>query len=737
MQQRTKQIIVLALASSVMQVQAQSANSGIIEEVVVTAQKREESLQEIPIAMSAYDTTALEARSIVDFAGLSAAVPSLNYTPYPSSSEALIMYMRGQGANDVGQITREGAVGVYIDGVYLARPQLISMDLADVERIEVLRGPQGSLYGRNTTGGAVNIHSRKPSGEFAFKQQLGLGNRGHIRSLSVVDLPEWNGLSAKISALHSERDGYVSNAGAGNDYGEQSQDGARLALRWTVSDSIVVDYSYDLGDLNATPIYYQNDTLVSPRYSAAPHSRSARTADLPDSDTDFEGHTLTLAFDLNEDTTLKLIGGYRELDTQYYQDYLDAAFVYSYYKSADDIESRQFSQEVQLLGQALDGRLEYVAGLYYFEESARHAQLLQLLDLADDFDPGNAVPQPFMMQYGRYVDTRNRSRAAYLQATYTPQWFEQRFSATVGARYTDDDRAGVRQSWATIVDFDMDIPINVDVRNQVSNQSFDPMLTLNMQWNDDLSTYAKMATAYKAGGFAEAAADFTLAFAPEEVTSFELGLKSYALDRRMRLNIAAFISDYEDMQLDLSPDPSRIQVVNTYNAGTAEITGIELDYLLQVNEQLSLRLDYAFLDWTIDEVLHPVIGADVTAEFSLPYAPKHAYTVGLDYHVPMSDGMALDFTLDYAWQDKSYMSSGTTSSPAMRALWQRDDFGLLNSRLTATLNNVAGGELRVALWAKNLLDEDYHAHRFTAGIGGAVAWAEPRTIGLDLIYEYH
>lgn len=465
--------IALITASSTL-LNAAENNRGAIEEVVVTAQKRAESLQEIPIAISAYSDADLEAKGAIDFGGLAATIPSLNYTPYPSSSSALIMFMRGQGANDVGQITKEGAIGMYIDGVYMARPQSVSMDLADVANIEVLRGPQGTLYGRNTTGGAVNINTKKPSGEFAFKEQLTLGNRGRFRSMTTIDLPAIGNVATKLSYVNSSKDGYVNNIGSGNNYGEEDQQGARLALRWDLSDTLSLDYAYETGNLEATPIYYQNDLLASPTYPTKPHTQSSRAAELPSSDTDFAGHSLTLSWELSDSLILKSISGYRELDTQYFQDYLDAAFVNSYYQTDDDIESRQWSQEFQFVGSAMDNRVEYVAGLYYFEESARHQQQLALLDLADDFDPTGSFPTPFMMNYNRHVDTDNSSAAIYAQATYTPAILEDRLSVTLGARYTEDEREGVRNSSAVIVDFGSVVPIDVGVRNDENYNSFDP-----------------------------------------------------------------------------------------------------------------------------------------------------------------------------------------------------------------------------------------------------------------------
>ena len=205
---------ILGGPTALAQEQPAAQSSGQLEEVIVTAERRESSLQDTPIAISALSAELLTDRGVTDFAGVAKSSPSMSFTPYPSSNNTLILYMRGQGASDAAQITLDSAVGLYQDGFYLSRGQAVTFDLADIERVEVLRGPQGTLYGRNTTGGAVNMISKKPSGELGFKQELGFGSENRLRSLSVLDLPKLGGLSTKVSFLKREQDGYVENLGA-------------------------------------------------------------------------------------------------------------------------------------------------------------------------------------------------------------------------------------------------------------------------------------------------------------------------------------------------------------------------------------------------------------------------------------------------------------------------------------------------------------------------------------------
>ena len=247
------------------QAMAQEGGGGRItslEEVIVTAQKREETLQEAPLAISALGPEQLEARGVSSLGDLTdGAVPALKVHVYPNSGATLYATIRGISAGDPGSITTELPVGIYIDGVYLGRAQGLSADILDLERVEVLRGPQGTLYGRNSVAGAINLVTQKPAGEFSFKQTLTVAeDYDHWRSLTRIDLPASRGFSARISYLQSEHDGWVenTNSGAGNtDYFASDKEGGRFAVRWEISDSVTVDYAYDYSDLEVGQPYFQ------------------------------------------------------------------------------------------------------------------------------------------------------------------------------------------------------------------------------------------------------------------------------------------------------------------------------------------------------------------------------------------------------------------------------------------------------------------------------------------------
>lgn len=713
---------------------------GAIEEIVITAQKRQENLSDVPIAITTFSNQVLLDRGITTLAGIAETVPSITAQPYPSSSNTLIMSMRGQGSANPMEITQDGAVGLYVDGFYIARPQSSTFDIADVERIEVLRGPQGTLYGRNTTGGAVNIISRKPSGEFGFRQELTSGSFNQFRSLTVVDTPAVAGVSAKLSYLRSDKDGFVKNPGASNDFNEEHQRAVRAALHWQPTDAVSVDYVYEEGEIDSTPVYYQSPSLIGQvtaadgtPYFAKDHrmKTSYRAVDLPLSTSEYDGHYLTATWDVSPLLTLKSLTGYRELESYIYQDYVEAFFVP--YTTEDWITNRQFSQELQFVGSALDGALNYITGLYYFRESGHHREII-----AAAMD--------------RYVEAEAVSQAVFGQLTWTPGILQQRLDITVGARYTRDAKKAERDF--TLIDGTV-LPQAV-TRNDDDYNQFNPALTLSYRISDDLNVYGKWVTGYRAGGSGEAAAldSFGVTFGPEDVTSYELGLKSHWWNRRVRLNVAAFRAELEDMQMAFTATADDPSFTQTYNAGKAVIQGVEVDLLFAPINDLAFSLDYSFMDAEVKQVDviantmfsepgSPYRDADNISDlFRVPLTPRHSASVAVDWTFYRFVAGDLRLHVNYDWRDEFYGTTTTGKAVPNADLWISQARGLLNARLSARFELPRGDWLEVALWGKNIADSDYEFFITTLGSpltgysNQAIAWNEPSTYGIDLIYEY-
>lgn len=739
-------------------------DSGRIQEIVVTAQKSEENLQAVPVAISALTQEEMAKLGITSFEGIATTSANINFTPYSGSSNMLVLYMRGQGVIDPGQITTDGSIGLYKDGFYIARPQATTFAFGDTERVEVLRGPQGTLYGRNTTGGAINLITKRPSGEFGFRQELTYGSRDMFRSLSVVDLPSYGNVAAKLSFVKTSIDGYVKNTGNSHDFSEEAQQAGRVDLRWTASDSVVVDYFFEKGELDSTPVYYENPsfrglTINGVLYpgSTRPPKYTYTDIDLPESTSDSEMHGLTVSWDVNDALTIRSLTGYRALNWDAYQNYADAFAAAPLFpvrfETVDLVGEHQLSQELQFVGSPNE-RIRYVGGLYYFEESARHFQNILL--------PG------FGVSTIRSVTAESESKAIFGQATWVAPILNDKLEITVGGRYTEDDRSASR--FFSVNGAVFENGALTGATNEQNLSRFTPAVTAAFQWTDDISTYAKYSTGYKAGGSSETGplGSFNLTYNPEEVTSYELGLKSYWLDRRVRLNIAAYMSELEDVQLSLPVDPADLSVIQGFNAGKSTADGVELELLYAPTKDLTFNLAYAYLDAEVDEfnalagttfdpALNPaspyVVGENAAGAIRMPYAAKDTISAGADWTFATFSKGSLSAHADYRYQSRTYLSSFAGPDVPNSIFFSVPSYGVLNGRLTLEMDLPRGDRARVSLWGRNLTQKEYPAHVIASGgnalpiqsgpvftPGGftsqAIAFAEPRRFGIDFVYEY-
>lgn len=740
-----------------------SASRGL-EEITVTAQKREENLQSVPLSISALSSEDLEQRGITSYEGIAAATPSVAFTPFAVSSNVLVLYMRGQGNANPNMITTDGAVGLYENGFYIARPNASTFDLGDIERVEVLRGPQGTLWGRNTTGGAINLISRAPTGVFGLKQDFTFGSRNEFRSVTTVNLPKWADVSAKVTLLRSGIDGYVRNTGSSHDYGEQEQQAGRLALHWDPLDIVAVDYFFEKGTLDSTPVYFQNDSLAGLNIAGVVYpdakereTRTYRALDLKQSTSDFEMHGLTVAWDVSDALTIKSLTGYRKLNWDAYQNFADALTaaprVPLRITSEDLVHADQFSQEIQFLGSLSDLNLNYVAGLYYFKETGSHA-----------------APQYITSPFGtnlsyRRVTADSDSKAVFGQLTWTPPILDNRLDVTVGARYTRDNRSAERSASLNGVFSERGKATGSD--NDKDYSRFNPAMTLNYRWTSLVSSYFRVATGYRAGGSYEASPPgrFNQTFAPEKLTTYELGLKSQWLDQRLQINGAIFDSKYDDMQLVVKTNPMMPAEQQVYNAGKATIKGLELDVLVAPTDDWTASLNYAYLDADLDKVkviagtiydnnANPYspyqVGDDIKHLLTMPLAPKNAFTVATDYTFWHFDEGSLAGHLDYRFQSLVYETASSGPGMMNRDFDAQRAYGLLNGRLTLDWNLPRDDKARISIWGRNLTNRKYKqlvAGQGTPGVpvapgqipgytSQAAAWVEPPTYGIDLSYIY-
>jgi iron complex outermembrane receptor protein len=736
-----------------------------LEEVVVTAQKRTESLQDIPIAISAYDSENIEKMRLINAQDIGQASPNIQMPSYPFSNNNMALFIRGIGNADSIVLTKDPTVGIYYDGVYAARSTGLLADLADLERVEVLRGPQGTLYGRNTTAGAVNFISSRPTGEWGFKQVLSAGNYDSWRSVSHLNTARGAGFSAKLTAAFSDRDGWVENTGPNEmpgldyeDYNQKETEGYRVNVRWDGIERLTVDYIYDYSDMTTTPSYFQYIGPAGiPSQSGAPitdsfKSRLKKTRTptgggqfayyLPDSETEVEGHNLTINWAIGDNTTFKSITGYREFDDDASQNFSQSFGLAGSLETHTVTEHEQFTQEFQLLGNY--SRWNYVAGLYYFDEEGTQGEQ-QFLDRAtvDQFDIialdlTNNPPTPcsdgsglnwappctsfeafFPLYLGEYVvDIDNDSWAAFGQATWNTT---DKLDLTLGLRYTEDNKDAVRTNDGLLW--------NAFGPGAASSEieKTDYTVIVDYRWTDNVSTYLKTASGFRSGGASRNSLDFRNSFDEEDIVSYEFGWKSEVLDSRLRFNGALYYMEIDDIILDYLPDPvNNPQFVESFNSGDAEIQGLEIDLLWAITNNILVGFSYAYLDYEINDAIFPD-GSDRTDTTELLWAPEHAWAATADWDIPTNYGV-YNFHLDYSWQDDQFALANTDAGEVIV-----EDFGTLNGRISLADMQLWGGNWQVALWGKNLTDEDAINYRIGAT---AASFLQPRTYGAELIFEF-
>lgn len=747
-----------------------------LEEVIVTAQKVEETAQSVPISLQVLDSAALEQSRVTNITDLKLLVPSLRITPVATQSQSLYVVIRGI-AHSAPELTQDPPTAIYLNGVYIARSTGLNFDTSDLERIEVLRGPQGTLYGRNATAGAISLVTAKPEQKFGFKQTLSTGSYGLFQSKTSLNVPLGEQLAAKLAYGKNSREGYVENSGPGKDFGDRDGQSLRFDVRWLPTDNLIVDYGYDWSSIDyvASPsqCLLRGGALSGGNvnnWSCNTQFQSTLATEFPlqESKTMSYGHTLNVEW-VAGPLTLKSITGYRALDDRVQAVMVTNGNGYRLDAGAsgstalnipggfETAEQEQWSQELQLFGKLSD-TLKYVAGVYYFRETGDSGKNnLHSLTVLNTVVPTGLMP--LFPVPGTRLTTRsfldisatNSSWAAFSQLTWTPEWLDRKLDVVAGIRYTRDKREAellnIGETHYVNDAIGLDYLRSVSTVGGDASDSFSkttPGLTLQYHWNEDLMAYAKIIKGYKTGGFSvrvNRSQDFANGFGPETLISYELGMKGDFFDRRLRVNAATFQYDYSDMQISqiVGTTPAGASAFNVLNAGAATLTGFELDITAALTERLRANLNYALLDGHFDKVENAQ-GQDITNQYYFG-VPASSYTASVDYQFPSLSVGQLDFHINY-----SHIDSLPTNNNPSRAEVSKGKlgggyvpaYGLLDARLALRDIGVGAGTLEVALWGKNLEDKRYllTVHAAAPGAARAGWFGEPRTYGLDVTYRY-
>ena len=783
-------------------VQVAEASAAGLETVTVTAEKRETNLQKTPIAISVISAQNLEDQHAGSLLSLQdGSIPSLRVVTFEARQSALTIGIRGIVPFDANQTARDQGVGVYVDGVYLGRQQGLNSSLLDIQRIEVLRGPQGTLFGRNTEGGAVSIVSKAPTGVFEGRAVGGLGNYGSYQAELHQNFEEILGVAFKFDGIIQHQDPTTLNPASGQaGWNQYDRRGARLSALWQPTDKfsalLSADYSVDFNTpffsqlVSYNPYGKRVRTLAEvTAVAAAPagtinplagglvqvHTERQYTSDIgtvqqPSLDLS-KGAMATLKYALLPSLELRSITAIRGVDThQWDNSGIESRNVFAPNAnfgrySLSDLKQTQFSQEVQAVGDFGDS-LNYVVGLYYFNEHARESAATPFTNVYNAF--GNAFTirssygtfgtgaitaatqgwEPGTRFLARASEANANSFAVFGQATYTPD-FLPAAHLTAGGRYTEDNRHGTLY---TVNNRATNFPFLYE------NRRFDPMVNLAYDVSDTINIYAKYSTGYRAGGANDRSQTFT-AFGAEEVEAFEIGDKMDSFDGRLRVNLALYSMNRSNAQIDFdnvdttpgSPTQGA-HTEETRNApGTFTNQGVELDLSTLVTDEIRAGVSYAYTDAQSPTAPFPFTGNAVVPQGSpfpvkVVYTPQNAASAYADYERDIG-GATFKFHLDasyasrqYAFQAEFADVSPTGSSIQPVAVKTDSSFIVNGSLALADIkagNSGATGTLSV--WSRNLLDEE-HIYRISAAnrgtIGDYANFNPPRTFGVEFRINY-
>ncbi|MGD8359422.1 MAG: TonB-dependent receptor [Lysobacterales bacterium] len=574
------------------------ASAGLLEEVIVTAQRREQPLQDVPMSVSAFNGEQLAQLQADNLTALQGAVPNLNLVQGRGSNSSVNAFIRGVGQPDALQ-TFDPAVGIYLDDVYMSRIQGAMFKLYDIERVEVLRGPQGTLYGKNTPGGAIRLITRTPGDTFEAQAGLTVGNFSRVEAKGYIAGPVTDNFSLGFSALHNERDGFVTDPTDGRKYNDENSTVARMKGVWTANDAVTVEFSADythedvaltLGRAEADLTSWDLGTGEYPVLLPAPTGDwnwETRTSlgDAGGQKVDHWGGNLTVSWDINDSTRLKSITAYRDLQADLYID-IDATEL----QLGDvfvGIDQNQFSQEFQLLGNNGDD-IDWVAGLYYLKEKVPSHQEAY----ADDFLKYYGLPIAFLRTIDD--DLQTTSYAAFGQVDWR---FADRWSLGVGMRYTNEKKDYFRTT-STFTDLLGNADPAFAFDDSASWDSWTPTVTLDYDLNDDVRLYGRVAKGFKSGGFngrANSPADVST-FDPETVWTGEIGAKTTMADGRLVANYALFMSKYDDFQARVSVADGIDFRFPVLNAAKLDIKGAEAELTWLPIDALQLSTQIGYLD---------------------------------------------------------------------------------------------------------------------------------------------
>ncbi|MEX2124195.1 MAG: TonB-dependent receptor [Woeseia sp.] len=850
-------IIAISVAGIPAHAQQATPESSALEEIVVTARRREESLQDTPVSITAFTGDALESQHIDRLSGIGSSTPNLIFdtgATFSGANSSASVFIRGIGQVDF-TLTTEPGVGIYLDGVYMSQTIGSVLDLVDIETVEVLRGPQGTLFGRNTIGGAINVTSRKPDETLHGDAEITVGTDDQFDLRGTVNVPFTDTLFMRASAATYNRDGFVDapNTPSGDELGNINQDAARLAFRFVPNDRFTADLALDVSSADESGVpsvltaTYEGASLAfignladptSPNHVPPPAPLPAPSfvdlynilatvpfgeqgclppspmtppfcpptvvpnplfggptfgqGDVIDihndnlanystlgltSETDTWGANLTLEYDFDV-ATVKSITSLRHVEAFTAFDIDGSAVLIG--ELVDDFDVDQFTQELQLSGVAIDDRLNWLVGLYYFTEDGLNlddveftpVHILSGAEIDNNSTAGfmqftfDATDRLALTAGVRYTDETKRFivpddcfdlpkgpetlsdgtvvTCAQLQTVIDPKYLNEGFLSFVNAPvFPDQPAPGARVCCLPISDADGNVvglirgltPGYPTVPRGTVKRSFDdwtPHLNVAYSWNEELMTYVSYSEGFKSGGFVQRVfppKSEVPSFEPETATVYELGFKWLGLGDRLRLNGAVFHTDYEDLQIEVNDGIAPV----TRNAAEADIEGFELEMTVIPADRWLIEAGVGYLDADYTR-LDPSENfttdlRSLTLDSKLVNTPEWSTNLGVQYAMNFSAG-ELIARVDWSYTDDHYKDA--LNFPELR----QDAFSLFDAFLTYVSTQ---GNWEASVFGKNITDEIYIVSGFANGLTQGRTTANlgrPRVWGLSFKYRF-
>jgi len=731
-----------------------------LEEIVVTAQKRAEGLQETPIAVTALTAGKLADRNITDISQIAAYTPNMVFdttSPISGLSSGAVVFLRGIGNTDFS-LTTDPGVGTYVDGVYMSRSAGGVLDVLDVERVEILRGPQGTLFGRNTIGGAINITARQPGDELAGDITVTVGEFDRLDVRGTLDIPISKQLLTTIVVSKKDREGFVKRVLAGDRLGDEDRLAVRLGVSWLPSDTfdlrLVADHStideasagstiegftpgagtvgYALAAFGDIPAGLGD---LSQYVTDGSDDRSFATG-VSGTDLDISGFSLTATWHLSA-ADIKYIAAFRETDGEFYRDPDNTPHAITETLN-NAYEHEQTTHELQISGNAFNDRLQYIAGLYLFEEEGTDNVFVPV------FLPDPTLTVGFPAVIGNFADVDNSSRAAYFQGTLQ---LNETFAFIGGVRYTKDEKEFEYTQYigADLAGNGLPFFPGAVNENGVFTPGLLPLVGNGSGKVDDEFTettikagveatlesgallYYSFSQGFKSGGFVLRYVESVPAprvFEPETLDTHEIGFKWQGLDDRVRINAAIYLSEYDEVQVTFF---DQLGGPITANAGQVDIAGAELE-LTALFGGLTVDIGIGYTDaeyQSINAIAGLSLSIDESA--SLVNTPELTANIGLEYGFSLGSS-ELTFRADYAFFDDVYNDS--QNSPFLF----QDSYETLNLAIRWSLEE----RWRVTAFATNVTDERYIVSGDSNfGLGfHETNYNRPKELGLTIRYSF-